>query len=173
MDGFVSYDTLLGKLLLISIAVFVLWISYLMGTIIRIYHVRRRMRDYRRFVRSTYVRFGNPVPPMIMRYFSKRWKPTIKCGTFGLCADFIRRFRLKESSILPLRLPVRGTFRGRRGSRSFRMKNASSPVKLTIWKNIPFYHIGSRLPPLLMRLNASGRLVQYGPINRLVVGEEI
>ena len=71
MDGFVSYDTLLGKLLLISIAVFVLWISYLMGTIIRIYHVRRRMRDYRRFVRSTYVRFGNPVPPMIMRYFLK------------------------------------------------------------------------------------------------------
>ncbi len=111
--------------------------------------------------------------PWSCAIFSKRWKPTIKCGTFGLCADFIRRFRLKESSILPLRLPVRGTFQGRRGSRSFRMKNASSPVKLTIWKNIPFYHIGSRLPPLLMRLNASGRLVQYGPINRLVVGEEI
>lgn len=72
MDGFVSYDTLLGKLLLISIAVFVLWISYLMGTIIRIYHVRRRMRDYRRFVRSTYVRFGNPGSAHDHALFSQR-----------------------------------------------------------------------------------------------------
>lgn len=82
MDHFIAYwHTLTGKLVLLAGLSVLLVLGVLLARVRFLYRCRQRLRDYREFLWTHYVQYGEPVPGILsQRYFREIERYRKACG---------------------------------------------------------------------------------------------
>lgn len=94
-------DLITMKWLLALAAAAGICVLYLLIMCIRITRLKRRLTDYARFIRETYIRNGDPVPALILRYHQQ----DIDAYNFLVAKRFCRMFWKQIDSEI-LQMPI-------------------------------------------------------------------